>query len=131
MENEQKIGSVHEELAALKAKVAELESVGEQGREAIAREVLRNHLESSKEKLAESYKATPVVIQQKAAAVASAKKDDDDEESIHWKQIQELLDYSKTHGIYNALAIVEQMNDPHFEDDFHDALVKEHLFPEK
>jgi len=42
-----------------------------------------------------------------------------------------LVDYAKTNGIYNALAIVEQMNNPHFEDDFHDVLVKEHLFPEK
>ncbi|MEK7460204.1 MAG: TraM recognition domain-containing protein, partial [Patescibacteria group bacterium] len=111
--------SPHEEIEYLRAQIAEKErsvefSRGNLEREAVVKEkVLEYRAVPSEGILAPGYHVTSDEIEK----VVNLGKD-------HKGTIDELMRVMNERGIKNALAILEKLNDPHMEDDFHRFLVQ-------
>ncbi len=118
MENphSKQFSSLEEELVYLRAKVEKSESKNNAPIEQIIHEQVDDYARQSPD----------VVLQEKYAM------SDDAVEAItldlspeaHDTKIAELLSIVQERGIKNALSIVEKMNDPHLEDDFHRFIVE-------
>jgi hypothetical protein len=116
----QPVSTPEEELAFLREQVAqkerELTSLREtQPREVIAHERIVHHREEGHTALAPEYAITP----QEAEALAVNLDPESDDETM-----QELRSIMETKGIKNAFAVLEKLNSPHLEDDFHRFLVQ-------
>jgi len=117
-----KIESAEQEIEALKKRIAELETVlpGKE-RPEIIREAMREHAEKiPKEILAEPHRLLPEEIKAQAGRISQLKTDAEP----HQRQVAELLQFAREKGVLNAVSIIKEINDPHLEDDFHDALVR-------
>lgn len=119
MEQEKKIGSAAEEVEHLKQRIAELEKKSsDKGKEGIIMEALKEHAEKTPEKfLSENYLMAQEKIKEHAERINNIEP-----EKQHDEQIRELVQIAHDKGILNAVSIAKQL-DPHFEDDFHKALV--------
>ena len=119
-ELEGKFASPHEEIAFLRAQIAEGEKarVGgagtlEQG--SVAQEKVREYRAQPIEKvLAPQYKIQEHEIEAKVLNMGKE----------HEEAIDELVRVMMARGIKNTLSILEKLNDPHLEDDFHRFLVQ-------
>jgi len=109
----EKLALKEQEMAAMKR---ERPAMSEAHPEAITREII------------EEYKGTPhhqilhkdyVMPEKQAEAIVLELTPEE-----HDEKIAELLGIMQTHGIKNALGIVERMNDPHVQDDFERFLVQ-------
>lgn len=112
-----KFSSPHEEIAFLRAQIASAEKAGGINIEKGA---------ATQEKVSE-YKAQPI---EKVLAPAYKIKEHEIESGIlkmgkeHEEAIDELVRVMMARGIKNTLTILEKLNDPHLEDDFHRFLVQ-------
>ncbi len=118
---ENSFSSVEEELAYLRNRVKQQESVGAQKEsdEIIREEIKQYHTQTGRDMLHEVYKAAPEHIEQAAAEVVlhlSPEKHDKDIEGYFTLMLEK--------GIHNALSIVQKTGNPHIEDDFHRFLVE-------
>ncbi|MBP9749272.1 MAG: DUF87 domain-containing protein [Candidatus Pacebacteria bacterium] len=111
-----------EEIAFLRAQVAEkerqlLEAGHSVNREALAHDELRQYKEMPvHEVLHERHQlATPEV-----EAIALGLPPDNVDDGVMW----ELIGIVREKGVRNALAVAEQLTNPHIEDDFHKVLVQ-------
>ncbi len=119
MEQEKKIGSAAEEIEHLKQRIAELEktSFGKE-KEEIITEAVKEHAEKAPEKfLTENYLMTQEKTKEHADRISNIET-----EKQHEEKIRELMQIAHDKGILNAVSVAKQL-DPHFEDDFHKALV--------
>lgn len=117
---EQRIATPEEELAFLREQIAqkeiELASMREsQPREAIAQERIVHHKEQGHEVLSPAYAISP----EEAHQIALNLDPESDDETIN-----ELRTLMETKGIKNAFAVLEKLNSPHLEDDFHRFIVQ-------
>lgn len=119
MEQEKKIGSAAEEIEHLKQRIAELEKTSSgKGKEEIIMEAVKEHAEKAPKKfLSENYLMTQEKIKEHAERISGIEP-----EKQHDEQIRELMQIAHDKGILNAVSIAKQL-DPHFEDDFHKALI--------
>lgn len=116
----QSIRSPQDELAYLREQIAlkekELEQLSEsKPREEIAHERILQHLDTSHTVLSPEYK----ISAEDAQALALNLDPESDDETI-----LELRSIMETKGISNAFAVLEKLNSPHIEDDFHRFLVQ-------
>ncbi|MBU3925827.1 hypothetical protein KJ763_01510, partial [Patescibacteria group bacterium] len=83
-------------------------------------EAIQEHAGKSPEEfLANEHKFTPQEIQDQVQRISNLPV-----EKQHQEQILELMQIVQDKGLLNALSIVDHIQDPHLEDEFHDALVK-------
>ncbi|MBU3925755.1 hypothetical protein KJ763_01110 [Patescibacteria group bacterium] len=120
-ENKNKIESAQEEMEILKKRIAELEASSQNKEKSeIIKEAIQEHAGKSPEEfLANEHKFTPQEIQDQAQRISNLPV-----EKQHQEQILELMQIVQAKGLLNALSIVDHIQDPHLEDEFHDALVK-------
>ncbi len=114
-----KFTSPHEEIAFLRAQIADKERVATASgqtleREAYAQEkILEYKAESAKQILSPDYHIKSEEIEKVVNLGAE-----------HKETVDELVRVMMERGIKNALTILEKLNDPHIEDDFHRFLVQ-------
>ena len=113
--------SIEEELAYLRERVKQQESVGskQEADTIIKEEIQQYHKQTGHDLLHESYRATPRQTEQAAAEVVLHLSPE-----AHDKNIEELFTVMIEKGIYNALSTVQKMGNAHLEDDFHRFLVE-------
>jgi hypothetical protein len=114
------ISSPEEELAYLRAQVEakEQELAGlkkEQPRSIVTHERILHHRDNAHEVLAPSYQ----ISHEQANELALDLDPENDDETM-----EELRNIMDTKGIRNAFAVLEKLNSPHLEDDFHRFLVQ-------
>lgn len=121
MEGEKKISSAEQEIEMLRKRIAELESVAAgKERHEIIKEAIKEHREKIPEQvLSQDYQMPREHLEQHAKRIS-----DLSQEPEHQRHIHELLRIADEKGVLNAISIVEKINDPHLEDDFHDALIR-------
>ena len=115
------------EIEYLKQRIAELEkqSVGKE-RPEIIKEAIKEHVEKQPEQFSGAVrqladmKFSHQEIQTHSQKVSGLKS----EEAGHNNQVTELLQIAHDKGILNAVSVARATDDPHLEDEFHDALVK-------
>lgn len=110
------------EIEHLKQRIAELErqSAG-QGKPEVIREAIKEHIEKQPEEfLGAEQKLSQQEIRAHSQKVGELKS----EEAGHQNQVTELLQIAHDKGILNAVSVARATDDPHLEDEFHDALVK-------
>jgi hypothetical protein len=118
---QEKFSSPEEELAHLREQVAvrerELLARGAEVRhEAVVSDQIRDYqVAPAGHVLHEDYRLKPASIQSLALDLAP---------ETHDGRINEILAIMSEKGIKNALAVVDALNDPHVEDDFHRFLVQ-------
>ena len=110
------------EIEYLKQRIAELEKQAvDKEKPEIVREVIKEHVEKRAEQfLSSEQKFSQQEIQAHSQKVSELKS----EESGHSNQVAELLQIAHDKGILNAVSVAKATDDPHLEDEFHDALVK-------
>jgi len=118
------------EIEHLKQRIAELEKqtrldsarqAGNKEKTEVVREVIKEHIEKQPEEfLGADVKFSQQEIQKHSQKVSELKS----EEAGHSGQITELLQIAHDKGILNAVSVIKATDDPHLEDEFHDALVK-------
>jgi hypothetical protein len=116
----QSVATPEQELALLREQIAqkeqELASLREsRPREEIAHERIIHHRDTGHETLAPGY----AITKDEAQALALNLDPESDDETI-----EELRSIMETKGIKNAFAVLENLNSPHLEDDFHRFLVQ-------
>lgn len=116
----QPIATPEQELAYLREQIAQKEQElaalkVPQSRELIAHERVLHHREQGHEVLAPEYQLSPAA----AAELALNLDPESDDETI-----DELRGIMETKGIKNAFSVLEKLNSPHLEDDFHRFLVQ-------
>ncbi len=114
------LASPEDELAYLRAEVArkeaELASMRETApREEVAHERILVHRTSPDTVLAPEYRATPAALLELADSLSPEQNDE---------TIKELRGIMEEKGIKNAFSVLEKLNNPHLEDDFHRFLVQ-------
>lgn len=127
MEESGKIESAGQEIEALKKRIAELElSSGSKERPEIIREAIKEHIEKPPESvLVESQRFARSEAKERAERITALKfSSPETEAEAHQRQILELLQIAQDKGILNAISIIRYLDNPHLEDDFHDALIK-------
>lgn len=127
MEESGKIELSQSEIEMLKKRIAELElSSGNKERPEIIREAIKEHIEKTPEHvLTESQRIAPAEAKERAERIAALKLSSNRTEAeTHQRQILELLQIAQDKGILNAISIIRHLDNPHLEDDFHDALIK-------
>lgn len=117
--SEGKFASPHEEIAYLRAQIAEKERAGSQMGQTLERPQV------AQEKVAE-YRAVP---SEKVLAPDYVVKAHEIENVVklgkeHEETVNELVRVMMERGIKNTLTILEKLNNPHLEDDFHRFLVQ-------
>ncbi len=134
MENENKINTPEEEVMKLKQRIAELESgavadpsLEGRGKEKtdFAREAIEEHIKQVPEQiLSQEYQLPAEEVEERSKHIARLGDADlSDGEALHQEQIVELMQIVQDKGVLNAVSIVKKLGSPHFEDDFHDALI--------
>jgi len=120
-EGENKIGSAGEEIESLKKRIVELETIsqGKERTEAIKEAIQEHAGKSPEEFLTEGHRFTQQEIEQHAQKIG-----DISVEKQHQEQVLELMQIAQSKGILNAVSVIKRLNNPHFEDEFHAALVK-------
>jgi len=129
MEAENKISTPEEEVMQLKQRIAELESgavvdsalegAGKEKQD-FAREAIGEHIKQTPEQvLSQEYQLPAEEIEEQSQHISEM----GDGEALHQEQIVELMQIVQDKGVLNAVSIVKKLGNPHFEDDFHDALV--------
>ena len=118
---ETKFKTPEEEIQFLRNQVANhetalREATGSANREKITEDVVREYAKTPVEKVLPAERITPEASHD---AIVLALKPE-----THDKQIEELLGTLLDQGIKNALALLEKMNNPHLDDDFHRFLVQ-------
>lgn len=118
---EKKFGSAEEELTFLREEVARKEQeLLDRGKEPHRGEIIEDKIvaykNSPKEVLLEESHALPSHSVEKFALELTPEE--------HDKQMEELLSLLVEKGIHNALAVLDKMDNPHLEDDFHRFLVQ-------
>lgn len=110
------------EIQHLKQRIAELERQStSKGKSEVIREAIREHVEKQPEEfLGAEQKFSQQEIQAHSQKVSELKS----EEAGHRSQVTELLQIAHDRGILNAVSVARAADDPHLEDEFHDALVK-------
>jgi chromosome segregation ATPase len=114
------------EIEMLKQRIAELESQGEvqMERPQAVKEALKEHFEKKPEDLPTEEQVHPQIISTTAQKITDLKKDNDKDEPAHKKMVEELVQFANEHGIVNAAAVVQKVDDPHLIDDFQAALAE-------
>lgn len=110
------------EIEYLKQRIAELEkqAVGKEKTE-IVREAIKEHVEKQPEQfLGAEQKLSQQEIQTHSQKISEMKS----EEAGHDSQVTALIQIAHDKGILNAVSVARAADDPHLEDEFHDALVK-------
>lgn len=117
---QKKFSTPHEELEYLRKRVAEHEKAGENaGIVPNTEKLVKAEIDLHKKKL-------PTDVLEKSAQMSDVEiagftlKLAPEE---HDKKLSELMMLVKTKGVYNALSVIQKMNNPHLEDDFHRMLV--------
>ncbi len=117
---EQELAFLRERLAAKEREVAEMRrekpETPEVHSEKIARETIQEYKEASRHQVL--HKDYTMPKEQSEAIVLELIPEEHDE------KIAELLGIMQTHGVKNALDIIERMNDAHVQDDFERFLVQ-------
>lgn len=117
----EKFSSLQEEVAYLRSKVHSQEKenreIGEySNREGIIRETLNDYVkEDPEEVLAKGFKMLHIHKEKVLFELTPERHDD---------QILELGDLMEEKGILNVMKIIEEMKNPHLEDDFHRYVVE-------
>lgn len=116
---QRKFANPHEEIAYLRTKVAEQEqSLREEGRAAERREIAKEHVSAYQKTPAEQILASDYQIKaHEIENVISIGKE-------HEEVIDELVRVMMERGVKNTLTLLEKLNNPHLEDDFHRFLVQ-------
>ncbi|MBU1159607.1 hypothetical protein KKD04_00305 [Patescibacteria group bacterium] len=120
-EGENRTGSAQEEMEILRKRIAELEAE-DAGREKheIIQEAIKEHAEKKPEEILHPEKT---ISSQEAGEHAKRIKNIQSEDA-HRDKIIALMQMVHDKGILNTVSIIKNINDPHLEDDFHQALVK-------
>lgn len=122
-ESFQKFGSPEEEIAYLRQQVALRErALAESGQTVEGNEVAQEQIDAYKQHAPEEVLSPDMVMQPhetKAVAIELALEPDQDDEAV-----ASLMHVMQEKGVKNALSVVENMNNPHLEDDFHRALAQ-------
>lgn len=114
-----KFSSPEEELAYLRARVLEQEKIHEaEGQKYNREEVIKEKIIEHKESKPEEILKHPISQSEHEAIVLDLMPKGTD------KKIEELLGLLDQKGLLNTLNIVEKLNDPELEDDFHRVLVQ-------
>jgi flagellar biosynthesis regulator FlbT len=117
MAEEIKFNSPEEEIAALRKKIFE--------RPEAAKEVLREHTEKNPEDvLSDIHRLQPEEIKTHAEKIKEDSVGKEDSHEVYNRQVLQLLQLAQDKGVLNAVSIAKKIDDPHLEDDFHDALIK-------
>lgn len=123
MEQAPKLSTPEEELAYLRAQVAEKEALLAQSgipeREKVISEKLYEHHTAPAEMLAEEYRMSEATLKSEADAIVADLALGGSEEAI-----RSLRATMEQKGIKNALGVLEKMGDAHIADDFHRYLVR-------
>jgi hypothetical protein len=128
MESLPSFSSPQEEIAYLRAQVAEREAALAQGgwgkgseaeRATIVREQIRAHHDAPTEVLAEPYRLNDATRESEAEAILKELALGGSEAAV-----RSLADTLEREGVKNALAVAEKAGDPHLVDDFHRYLVR-------
>ncbi len=115
---EEEIAFLRERLAQKEAEAASLKQ--EKSSETVARETMEEYRDTPRHQiLHKDFALSEKQVAQKAEGITLPLSPED-----HDEKIAELLGIMQTHGIKNALAIVEKMNNPHVERDFERFLVQ-------
>lgn len=114
------LANPEDELAYLRAEVARKEAELAQMREApsraeVAQERIMQHRTAPEAVLTPEYRIAPDVARELASTLAPEQNDE---------TIKELRGIMEEKGIKNAFAVLEKLNNPHLEDDFHRFLVQ-------
>lgn len=120
-EGENRIGSAQEELAMLRKRIAELES-DNSGREKheIVGEAIKEYTGKMPEEILHPEKTiSSQEVGEHAERIKNIKSED-----AHRDKITALMQMVHDKGILNTVSVIKNINDPHLEDDFHQALVK-------
>ncbi|MFA6601490.1 MAG: DUF87 domain-containing protein [Candidatus Paceibacterota bacterium] len=113
---EEELAFLRERLAVKEKEVAALQGEKPQSPEANAKATLNEYRQASREKvLHQDY----ILPKEKSEAIVLELTPEE-----HDQKISDLLGIMQTHGIKNALSIIERMNDPHVQDDFERFLVQ-------
>lgn len=118
---EHSFASIEEELAYLRERVKQQESVGDkQEADAIIREEIQQyHKQAGKDLLHESFRATPTETAKTSQEIVLKLSPE-----MHDGDMEQLFTVMMSKGIYNALETVKKMGSSHIEDDFHRFLVE-------
>ncbi len=115
MAEEIKFNSTQEEIDALRRMINE--------RPDFAREILKEHIQKRPEEvLGEEHKLSSEEIKANAEKISELSLEKAEEP--HQRQVLQLLQLVEDKGVLNAVSVVKKIDDPHLEDDFHDALIK-------
>ena len=121
LNNVPKFKTPEEELAFLRAHIAEREKqLSEQGKEANKEHLAHNVINEYRKYTPEDVMHKSAVIKSKEIEGLVLRLHPED----HDNKMEELLSILLSKGIANALSIVERMNNPHIDDDFHRFLVQ-------
>jgi hypothetical protein len=118
------LSSTEEELAYLRAKVAEKEAAlatqsAETREEVISEELHAHHAAPASEVLAQDYQISEVTKQSEADAIMAELNLGGSEAAV--RSLRQTMDEK---GIKNALAVLEKLGDAHVADDFHRYLIR-------
>lgn len=107
-----------EEIAFLRAQLAEKEKLltSEQQKETAAKETVKEYREIPHEQVLHHEYVLP---KEKTEAIVLELTPEE-----HDEKISDLLGIMQTHGVKNALTVLDQMNNPHLQDDFERFLVQ-------
>ncbi len=111
---EEELVFLREKLAQKEKEVADLKQ--EKTPDEIHKETIKEYKQIPNEKLLHEKYSMPAERTEEIVLELSPEE--------HDSKIAELLGIMQTHGIKNALSIIEQMNDPHVQDDFERFLVQ-------
>lgn len=118
---ENSFASIEEELAYLRERVKQQESVGaKQETDAlIKQEIKQYHEAAGRDLLHEKFRATPQESSKDAEAITLHLSPE-----MHDSDMEQLFTVMMSKGIYNALEMVKNMGNSHIEDDFHRFLIE-------
>jgi type IV secretory pathway TraG/TraD family ATPase VirD4 len=114
------IKTPEEEIAFLRERLAEKERETGAARESAAEKTIEEYRDMPHHRiLNKDFALSEQQVAEKAEGIVLPLSPED-----HDEKIAELLGIMQTHGIKNALAVVEKMNNPHVQDDFERFLVQ-------
>ncbi len=125
MESGEKIGSAQAEIEILKRRISELESISKDKLQPeVIKDAIKEHADKiSEEVLADEYRLKREELDKQTEQIGNLKASPGFEDE-HKKKTAALLQLANDKGVLNAVSVAKNLNDPHLEDDFHDALVK-------
>ncbi len=118
---EKRLSSTEEEIDFLRENVTTEENiVREKGRRVVQQEIIRAELTKHAKRAPGKFLSEEYLLHEDEIRKITVELDLEE----HDRTIMELLDLVKHKGIYNALSVVQNLKNPHVEDDFHRALVQ-------